>query len=134
MNLNQIKQTGHKMSNNYEFLSYKQYPEDIYTMASCRVRIDKKYILTFVQKKSKDGGMFWTQPSVGVNDGGEKKYLPAHKLDSDFDGEMLIEFIQDSVKKANGTKVSMTGSIQQTIQSGIQAQNNGVAADEQLPF
>jgi hypothetical protein len=129
-------------------MSYKHYPDDQYTQASCKVRIDKKYVMTFVQKKSKDGGLFWTAPSIQVTDSGEKKYMAAHMLDSQFENEELMDFIKDSVKRANAPQVAMHSSLgaqqvysqpnmhQQAAQYNQQAAQfkQEVAADEPLPF
>lgn len=97
--------------NNFEFISYKQYPDDSYTNAVAKVRIDRKHVVTFAQKKMKDGGFFWSTPSINVMEGGEKRYFPSYSLDSRVEEEMLIEFIKENVKRLT-SPVQTSASIQ----------------------
>lgn len=97
--------------NNFELISYKQYPEDPYTKAIARVRIDRKHVVVYAKKEAKNGGAFWCAPSVSVTENGEKKYLSAHKLDSEVENEMLIEFIEEAVKQGAGGKIQQQGSV-----------------------
>ena len=121
--------------NNFEFISYKQYPDDLYTKAIAKVRIDKKHVVSFAQKPSKDGGRFWSTASIQVTDSGEKKYISAYMLDSRAEEEMLLEFVKENVKRINSAQVQMSASLQQLGNQVTPVQSGGSSfSDEPLPF
>lgn len=94
--------------NNFEFISYKIFPEDQYIEAMARVRVDRKHVYHFVKKKLKDGGIFWTRASHAVVENGEKKYFKDYMSDS-LEEELLIEFVRE---KANAAAKAATNNVQ----------------------
>ena len=118
------------MNNKYEFISYKAYPDDMYTKAIAKVRIDGKHVVAFAQKQMKDGSAFWSNASIQVNDGGEKRYIQGYMIDSRSEEEMLLEFVKDNVKRVNSGTVQMSAS---AFQGAPQVQH-GVTDNEPLPF
>jgi len=130
--------------NNYEFLGYKPYPEDPYVNASCKIRIDKRYVVVFLHKKKKDGSMFWAPVSAGVTDAGEKHYLNGFE-DKLTEPEELQDFIRDGVKRAIEMKLvhqaQQAAPASGTYYPHGMAQNtppptsmSEVAANDNLPF
>ncbi len=95
----------------FEFISYKEYPEDSYISAIARVRVDKKHAFHYGKKRMKDGSGFWSRASFGVTESGEKKYFK-DKLSDEFEEEKLVDFIKEEVKKLT----------------------SGVAENDELPF
>lgn len=112
--------------NDIEFLGYKETPGDKYGMlgfATLRATLSngKKIILRYKKVKSKNGGEFFCSASFCVEEMGEKKYKKTNVLDSPTDDEMLMEYIEDCVKKTMKSQSAFISS-------------SGGDSSEELPF
>lgn len=133
--------------NKFEFLSLEEYPEGQYPTAIATVRVNhrdaqgnvSREILRFAKKSGKDGGVFWAMATHSVVSNGEKKYIPGFKLDSEFEKDLLDDFIKQSVKNFNMPKAQTANGIH--YPHGIVQNSNHaptsmseVAAQEEIPF
>ena len=83
----------------FQFMSYKSTPADQYMLGVASVRLYGKLILRFKHVKTKDGkGDFFTSPSYGVDEDGQKKYLQAFILDSRAEDEELMDVVRQGYK------------------------------------
>lgn len=82
---------------NFEFISYKSYPNDQYTKGIATVRIDRKYVVRYAEKPTKTGGVFWAPATHSFTENGEKKYEVGFMLDSRMDEESILDFIRSHV-------------------------------------
>lgn len=121
--------------NNFELISYKQTPNDQYTDAYAKIRIDRKYVVTYALKKMKDGGKFWAPASFSVQEdaGGAKKFIQGFYMDSRAEEESLLDFIKESVQRYVAIKPAMEASVHAYNQQP-EAASGGRAEDGQLPF
>lgn len=117
----------------YEFKSYKLYPEDQYTNASCKIRIDGRFVVTYVQKKMKNGGHFWSSPSAGITEAGEKKFLSGFMFDSQMENEEIIDFIQENVKRITAMPMNASAHTPAGMTQPM-APMQEVAEEQPLPF
>lgn len=109
----------------YEFISYRAYPDDPYVAAVATVRILKRFVVRYALKKMKNGGSFWGPANISVNAEGEKKHWQGFLCDSRSEEEELTDFIvQQSKLHANGHSQLKTEA------SVFDAQPK----DDQLPF
>lgn len=69
---------------NFKFVSYQEFPEDQYTKELVYLCFDEKYRVAYVRKQDKNGGKFWSVPSVSVTKDGVKSYCEAFLQDSVF--------------------------------------------------
>ncbi len=69
---------------NIKFVSHIYLPEDQYTKELVYLEIDDKYRVCYLRKQAKNGGMFWSVPSVQVTQEGTKAYYEAFMQDSSF--------------------------------------------------
>jgi hypothetical protein len=83
--------------NNFEFISYKPYPNDQYTKSIATIRIDKKFVVKYAEKSTKTGQVFWAPATHSLTENGEKKYESSFMMDSRCDEELLLEFIRSHV-------------------------------------
>lgn len=112
--------------NNFEFIAYKSYPQDQYTMGIATVRAYGKLILKFKHVRKKDGGNFFCAHQMQVTDDAEKKNVPSFMLDSRAEEEMLMEFIRENVKSYSINS--------QVVVSAISKIPKEVAEEETVPF
>lgn len=68
----------------FEFVSHQSYPDDEYIEEIVYLCFDNKYRIAYVRKKTKNGGLFWSVPSIYVKTNGEKEFLPTFLQDSNF--------------------------------------------------
>ena len=78
----------------FDFISHDTYPEDEYISESATLCFDQKYRVTYVRKKTQNGGLFWSEISAAVKKNGEKKYLKAFSQDSNFLAEDIKAFLE----------------------------------------
>lgn len=79
----------------FEFVSHEEYPEDNYIAESVVLCFEKKYRVTYVRKKMKNGGAFWSEISASVVKNNEKKYLISFTQDSNFLDEDIKNFLMN---------------------------------------
>ncbi len=119
-----------------EFTAYKEYPDDPYVAAMCKVKFDKKYTVSYLLKRSKDGGLFWGSPSSALTTSGDPKktYATGHSFVDSDDEESLKEFIKQNVRRitTGGTHVQMSAPVNQSYAPAPQYQE--AVAQEQIPF
>jgi hypothetical protein len=77
----------------FDFIAHESYPEDEYIQESVTLCFDKKFRVTYVRKKVKNGGMFWAEISAAVTKNGEKKYLKSFSQDSNFLADDIKAFL-----------------------------------------
>jgi len=121
--------------NNLEFLDYKQFPEDPYVNAIAEICIDGKHLITYCQKKMKDGGMFWCSPTVSATNGTEKFHFKGYKSDSVKLNDQIIRFIEQNVKQMTLPRKSETITYPHTFASNTTPSSmSEVDPNGQLPF
>lgn len=81
--------------NGFDFISHEAYPEDQYTLESVVLAIEGKHRVTYIRKKTSNGGMFWDVISAGVTSRGKKVYLKAYAQDSNFLREDIMRFLEN---------------------------------------
>jgi len=80
--------------NAFEFVSHESFPEDQYVAEAVVICLDGKYRVTYVRKKTQNGGMFWDVLSSAVTQHGQKKYLKSFSQDSNFLAEDIKHFLE----------------------------------------
>ena len=78
----------------FDFINHESYPEDEYIAESVTLCFEKKFRVTYVRKKVKNGGMFWAEISAAVTKNGEKKYLKSFSQDSNFLADDIKAFLE----------------------------------------
>jgi hypothetical protein len=89
--------------NQFDFVSHESYPEDEYTKEAVVLCIEKKHRVTYVRKKTTQGGMFWDVISASVKQNGEKKYLKSYSQDSNFLYEDIKHFLESRSWEKGGS-------------------------------
>lgn len=79
---------------NFDFVSHDIFPDDEYTKEAVVLCIDSKHRVTYIRKKTQNGGLFWDVMSIPVKCYGEKKYLKAYSQDSNFLKEDIKHFLE----------------------------------------
>lgn len=79
----------------FDFISHEVYPEDQYTLEAVVLAIEGKHRVTYIRKKTSNGGMFWDVISAGVTSRGKKVYLKAYAQDSNFLREDIMRFLEN---------------------------------------
>ena len=69
---------------NIKFISHQDFPEDQYTKELVYLEIDDKYRVAYIRKPAKNGGMFWSVPTVSATTNGTKQYYDAFMQDRSF--------------------------------------------------
>ena len=59
---------------NIKFVSHETFPEDQYIKELVYLCLDEKYRVAYVRKQAKNGGIFWSVPSIGITKNGVKSY------------------------------------------------------------
>jgi hypothetical protein len=83
------------MMSSFEFIGHEYYPEDEYTKEIATFRLSVPVEVIYCRKKNKDGGLFWSQASVGVTKGGKKTYVDAVSQDSKFLEKAIKTFLEN---------------------------------------
>lgn len=120
--------------NNLEFLDYQQFPEDPYVCAIAEICIDGRHIVTFAQKKNKDGGKFWCSPTVSATNGTEKSHFKAYKSDSVKMNDQILKFIEQHVKEMTLPRKSEASAYPHGLVSQTPTSMSEVNANADLPF
>jgi hypothetical protein len=117
---------------NLKLLSYESYPDDQYTAAIATVMYNDELVLTYAQKRKKDGGLFWCSASTAVTKDSEKSNIKSFYFDSNFKMDMFDRFIREQVKALSGTS---SASLAADLQRATSALNSPGGEPEQgLPF
>jgi hypothetical protein len=74
--------------------SHESYPEDKFILESLTLCFEGKYRVAYLRKKMQNGGMFWDVISASVSINGEKKYLKAFAVDSNFLADDIKHFLE----------------------------------------
>jgi hypothetical protein len=101
----QKKQPRRLKMSAFDFVSHEAFPEDQYIAEAVALCFDKKYRVTYVRKKMKNGGRFWSEISAAVTKHGEKKYLKAFAQDSNFLEEDIKAFLENREWERKGGQV-----------------------------
>ncbi len=91
--------------NAFDFVSHESFPQDQYTMEAVVICLEGKYRITYVRKKTHNGGMFWDVLSGSVTQNGQKKYLKAFTHDSNFLAEDIKNFLESRAWEKGGRSV-----------------------------
>ena len=67
-----------------EYVSHQSFTEDPYVKEVVYLCLEGKFRVLYCRKVSKNGGLFWTVPSVSASVSGAKQHFPAVMLDSNF--------------------------------------------------
>lgn len=90
----------------HEFCNDDQYVKEIvYFKFSVEKegQIVETFIVPFFRKQAKDGGMFWSTASVGVQKHGRKEFVDGFMLDSRSRHKSLIAFLDERRWETNST-------------------------------
>lgn len=90
----------------FDFVNHESFPEDPYISEAVTLCFDKKYRVTYVRKKMKNGGMFWSEISAAVIANGEKKFLKSFAQDSNFLEGDIKAFLDNREWKSKGGQVA----------------------------
>lgn len=113
--------------NNIEFLSYKTYSRDqndpklkYNPHASATIRIDWRFVLTYVLQSFGDGEPYWQEIGQGVTEIGKEKksFLKGCLFDSNYEKEQVIAFIKENVEKYKANCNAVTQKVEAINQSG----------------
>ena len=124
--------------NDLEFLSYKTYSRDqndpklkYNPHASATIRIDRRFVLTYVLQSFGDSEPFWQEISMGVSEVGKdkKNFLKGCLIDSNYEKEQLILFIKQNVDNYKANCSAVTQSVALITKNG-----GGVSSEPELPF
>lgn len=129
-NINKHDEQERKLKNfkvgfmNFELVSYKEYPMDKYTKALCSILLDGKYLLTYGQKMTKDGRVFWSMPTHSVQETEtEKEFVDGFSIDSKSLNTQIIEFVRQQAKQEQYKQLNASAPI-----------SNVSGPDDNLPF
>lgn len=95
---------------NIKFVSHEVFPEDPYTKELVYLCIDDKYRVAYLRKQAKNGGLFWSVPTVSVQKEGVKQFYEAFLQDSSFlekDIKMFLEQRSWEVKAPKNTQFDL---------------------------
>lgn len=105
-----------------EFVSHQDFPEDQYTKELVYLCIDEKYRVAYVRKPGKNGGLFWSVPSIAITKDGAKSYFEGFLQDSSF----LEKDIKNFLENRGWEKKALTTS--------LVAEKESVMVDQEIPF
>ena len=79
---------------NIQFVSHQEFPQDPYTQELVYLCIDEKYRVAYVRKTAKNGGRFWSVPSISVTKDGVKTFYETFMQDSSFLEKDIKAFLE----------------------------------------
>ncbi len=79
---------------NIKFVSHESFPEDPYTKEIVYLNLDDKYRVAYVRKSAKNGGLYWSVPSVAAMKHGTKSYFESFMQDSSFMEKDIKTFLE----------------------------------------
>lgn len=82
---------------NIKFVSHEKFDEDLYTKELIYLLIDDKYRIAYVRKQAKNGGLFWSVPTLSVTKNGTKEYFEVFLQDSSFLEKDIKKYLEDRV-------------------------------------
>ena len=77
------------------FVSHEEFSEDLYISELVYLLIDEKYRVAYVRKQAKNGGKFWTVPTVSVTKDRNKVYFDSFMQDSAFLEQDIKSFLEN---------------------------------------
>ena len=91
---------------NIKFVSHEKF-DDPYTKELVYLLIDDKYRVAYLCKEAKNGGKFWTAPSISITKDGNKQFYECFLQDSSFLEKDIKKFLEErSWQKKNATTIS----------------------------
>jgi hypothetical protein len=81
---------------NIKFVSHESFPDDLYTKELVYLCIEDKYRVAYVRKQAKNGGMYWSTPSIGITKDGAKVYYEPFMQDSSFLEKDIKSFLESA--------------------------------------
>lgn len=78
---------------NIKFVSHDTFPEDQYIKELVYLCLDDKYRVAYVRKPAKNGGLFWSTPTVAIMKDGMKTYHEVFVQDSNFLEKDIKDFL-----------------------------------------
>ncbi len=90
----------------FDFVNHERYPEDEYIAESVVLCFEKKYRVTYIRKKMKNGGMYWGEISAAVAEDGKKKYLKSFSQDSNFLADDIKAFLENREWERKGGSIA----------------------------
>ncbi len=80
---------------NIKFVSHEEFPQDQYTQELVYLCIDDKYRVAYIRKTGKNGGKFWSVPTISVAKDGSKVFYEAFMQDSSFLEKDIKTFLEN---------------------------------------
>lgn len=77
-----------------KFVSHEEFPEDQYIKELVYLSLDDKYRIAYVRKNAKNGGLFWSTPSISATKSGTKSYYQVFMQDSSFLEKDIRDFLE----------------------------------------
>lgn len=94
------------MEEKFRFISHEKL-DDPYIHEVVYLELDGKYRVAFIRKQAKNGGMFWTAPSLSCTKNGTRQYLPAFMFDSKFLSDDIKSFLEKGVWNQQANDLSV---------------------------
>jgi len=90
-----------------KFVSHHEFPEDQYVKELVYLLIDEKYRVAYVRKIAKNGGQFWSVPTIGISKEGVKTYFETFLQDSSFLEKDIKKYLDDRAWAAKTNTASV---------------------------
>ncbi len=123
----------------FEFVSYKDTPDDKYGLGIATIVVNVPTIVTYKMIAKKDGGAFFVPATHNTTEGAEKKYIQGSIPNARADEQILMDFLRDNVNSlknkqyARSVNTSTPGTYQQPLMP-LTYPNEKKVEDEALPF
>lgn len=88
-----ISHPGKNMS--FSFVSHHVFPNDQYVRELVYLCFDNKYRVAYTRKQGKNGGLFWSPASIGVQHEGSKVFFESFLQDSNFLEKDIRNFLDN---------------------------------------
>lgn len=128
--------TKQEFLKNYTFLTYQEVDEkENYGMSHFVLILDNLgTIIPFKYIKSKEGGMYYADPTFNYKLNGKNEFVKL--IDSTSKRLWLIEFVKENVQmlKGNSQPIAMSASLGIAQPQTQPKTQGGAATDEQCPF
>jgi len=119
----------------FAFESYEKTPQDQYVKEVVTFKFfddTEMFYVPFFRKQSKDGGLYWSTASVGVQKGEKKEYIDGFQLDSRSRLKSLLAFLEE--RRWEGDNLTPKEIQQPVPTQGFTDLKNEASVFDQLPF